>query len=85
MFKRLTWMTMGTGLGFGLALWCRRVVQARLRRYRPTQVTARLVASATHTGERLRSAASAGRHAMREREEQLRRHHAPSGGKRRHR
>lgn len=80
MFKRLSWMTVGTGFGFGLAVWCRRAVRARIRRYRPSQVSLRLNRSAGRAGERLRAAADEGRHAMREREEQLRRRHLPTGG-----
>lgn len=74
MFKRISWMTMGTGIGFGLAVWCRRVVRARLRRYRPSQVA-----------RRLRTAAGEGRQAMREREEQLRQRDGWAGGELRQR
>lgn len=74
MFKRLSWMTMGTGVGFGLAVWCRRAVRARLRRYRPSQMS-----------HRLRTAAGEGRQAMREREQQLRRRQVPAGGEQRQR
>ncbi len=80
MFKRLSWMTVGTGFGFGLAVWCRRVVRARIRRYRPSQLTVRINRSVGRAGQRLRAAADEGRHAMREREEQLRRRHLPAGG-----
>lgn len=85
MFKRLTWMTMGTGFGFGLALWCRRAVRVRVERYRPAQLRRRIGVSVRGVGERLHAAADEGRRAMREREEQLRRSHAPSGAVRAHR
>ena len=81
MLKRLTWMTMGTGFGFGLAVWCRRVVRSRVERYRPSQLSRRFSASVRSAGERLHVAAGEGRLAMREREEQLRRRHAPAEGR----
>ena len=40
MFKRLSWLTMGAGLGFGVAVWGRRKVRATVERYRPSAVTA---------------------------------------------
>ena len=80
MLKRLTWMTMGTGFGFGLAVWCRRAVRSRVERYRPSQVSPRFTRSLRTAGERLHAAADEGRLAMREREEQLRRRHDPAEG-----
>ncbi|MBW3580698.1 MAG: hypothetical protein KY447_04285 [Actinobacteria bacterium] len=81
MFKRLAWMT----VGFSLAVWSRRVVRARIERYRPSQVSVRLTRSMHRAGERVRAAADEGLRAMREREEQLRRGHLPTGGHQPHR
>lgn len=81
MFKRLAWMT----VGFSLAVWSRRVVRARIERYRPSQVSVRLTRSMNRAGERVRAAADEGLRAMREREEQLRRGHLPIGGHQPHR
>ena len=85
MLKRLTWMTMGTGFGFGLALWCRRAVRIRVERYRPSQASQRIARSLRGAGERLRGAADDGRRAMHEREQQLRGCHAATGGEGAHR
>lgn len=72
MFKRLTWMTMGTGVGVGLALWGQRKVKAKVARYQPARVTADLAGSVRRLGEGVRVAAEEGRAAMREREAELR-------------
>ncbi|HEV2810734.1 MAG TPA: hypothetical protein VGV93_10110 [Acidimicrobiales bacterium] len=72
MFKRLTWMTMGTGVGAGLALWGQRKVKAKVARYQPARVTAELAGSVRRLGEGVRVAAEEGRTAMRDREAELR-------------
>lgn len=72
MFKRLTWMTMGTGMGVGLTLWGQRKARARLARYQPNRVATDIADGARRWGSGLRSAAEEGRHAMRRREEELR-------------
>lgn len=69
MFKRLSWMT----VGFGLAVWSRRVVRAKVRRYRPAHVSAELGVGVRRFGDELRVAAREGRSAMRQREAELRR------------
>ena len=73
MFKRLSWMTVGTGFGFGLAVWCRRVVRAKVRRYRPARLSTDLTTGVRRIGDDLRVAAREGRSAMHEREAELRR------------
>ncbi|MDP9453766.1 MAG: hypothetical protein M3P97_10355 [Actinomycetota bacterium] len=78
MFKRLTWMTMGTGVGFGAAVWGRRKVRARLERYRPAQVGLEATRAVRRVGDDLRRAKAEGAEAMRQREAELRlRHPAP--------
>ncbi len=72
MFKRLTWMTMGTGVGFGLALWGQRKVKATVARYQPARLTAEVTGGVRRLGEDVRTAAEEGRAAMRQRETELR-------------
>ncbi len=72
MFKRLTWMTMGTGVGFGAAVWGRRKVRAKIERYRPAAVTADATQAVRRLGHDLRTARDEGRRAMRQREAELR-------------
>lgn len=75
MFKRLTWLTVGTGFGLGLAVWLRRAVRTRIERYRPAQVSAGLSKALRRFGDDVRAAAHEGRSAMRDREADLRRSH----------
>lgn len=42
MFKRLWWMTIGIGLGFGSSLWIQRSVKRAARRYVPPVVSRHL-------------------------------------------
>jgi hypothetical protein len=83
-FKRLTWMTMGTGMGVGLALWGQRKVKATLARYQPARLSAEVTGGVRRLGEDVRTAAEEGRAAMRQREAELRarppRAATPSGG-----
>lgn len=72
MFKRLTWMTMGTGVGFGLAVWGQRKIKAKVARYQPSRVTAELTGGVRRLGEEVRAATEEGRAAMRQREAELR-------------
>jgi hypothetical protein len=74
-FKRLSWLTVGTGFGFGLAVWLRRALRARIERYRPAQVSAGLTKKLRRLGDDVRAAALEGRSAMRDREAELRRSH----------
>jgi hypothetical protein len=71
-FKRLTWMTMGTGVGFGLAVWGQRKVKATLSRFQPARLTAEVTGGVRRLGEDVRTAAEEGRAAMRQREAELR-------------
>lgn len=69
MFKRLFWLTVGAGLGFGVSFWLTRAVRQRVERYAPE----RLVDSARSLGGNVREALREGRQAMREREAEVRR------------
>lgn len=72
MFKRLFWLAVGTGIGFGLSLWLTRLVRTTMERYTPERLSADLSASMRRLGEDLRAAVADGREAMREREAELR-------------
>ena len=71
MFKRLFWLFVGAGLGFGLSFWIMRFVRGTVDRYRPHRVSADVNAAFARFGKDLRAAVSEGRTAMREREAAL--------------
>ena len=83
MFKRLLWLMIGVGFGFGTAFWVLRHLRATVDRYRPERVTSDLAAAITSFGADLRAAVAEGRMAMREREEALRADLAARPGARR--
>jgi hypothetical protein len=72
MFKRLFWMLIGLGFGFGMSFWFMRFVRSTVERYSPERVSADLAGALKAFGEDLRAAAAEGREAMRERETELR-------------
>ena len=72
MFKRLFWLAVGTGLGFGMSFWIMRTVRSTIERYTPERVSSDLSAALRGLGEDLRSAVAEGRSAMAERESELR-------------
>ena len=72
MFKRLFWLMVGVGFGFGTAVWVLRHLRATVDRYRPERVGADLAGALAGFGKDLRAAVAEGRLAMREREEALR-------------
>jgi hypothetical protein len=65
MFKRLFWLMMGAGFGFGMSLWVQRTVKRTAARYSPPRVAGDFAAN-------VRSAVSEGRDVMRAREAALR-------------
>jgi len=71
-FKRLLWLAVGTGLGFGLSFWLARFVRSTVERYTPERVSSDLAAALRQLGTEMRAAAGDGREAMREREAELR-------------
>ena len=72
MFRRLFWLLVGAGFGFGVSFWIMRTVKRTIERYSPDRVSGDLTTAARSFGEGLRAAAAEGRTAMREREEELR-------------
>ena len=72
MFKRLFWLVVGAGFGFGVSFWVMRFVRQTVERYSPERVSDDLASAIRAFGQDLRAAATEGRMAMREREEELR-------------
>lgn len=72
MFKRLFWLVVGAGFGFGVSFWLMRFVRETVARYTPERVSGDLADAIRSFGADLRAAVAEGRDAMREREDQLR-------------
>jgi hypothetical protein len=72
MFKRLFWLALGLGAGFGLSFWFMRFVRETVDRYRPERVSQDLAGAISKLGDDVRAAVREGRTAMAEREEELR-------------
>lgn len=72
MFRRLFWLVMGAGFGFGVSFWLMRFVKETAARYTPERVSSDLADAMRGLGSDLRAAVSDGREAMREREAELR-------------
>lgn len=72
MLKRLFWLVVGAGFGFGMAFWVTRFVRATVERYSPENLSVELAKALRGLGEDLRAAVSEGREAMRQREAELR-------------
>lgn len=72
MFKRLFWMLVGIGFGFGMSFWFMRFLRSTVERYSPERVSEDLAGALRAFGQDLRAAAAEGREAMREREAELR-------------
>jgi len=71
-FKRLFWLAVGVGLGFGLSFWMARAVKRTAERYTPESVAGRLGDTLGAVGRDLREALREGREAMAQREAELR-------------
>jgi hypothetical protein len=71
-FKRLFWLLMGAGFGFGVSFWFMRWVRDAVARYTPERVSSDLAGAARQLGNDLKAAVAEGRKAMREREQELR-------------
>jgi hypothetical protein len=72
MFKRLFWLVVGAGFGFGVSFWLMRFVRDTVSRYTPERVSSDLADAIRSFGADLRAAVAEGRDAMREREDELR-------------
>jgi hypothetical protein len=72
MFRRLFWLMMGAGFGFGMSFWVTRFVKETAARYAPERVSADLTGAIKGLGTDLRAAVAEGRAAMHEREVELR-------------
>ncbi|HUQ40088.1 MAG TPA: hypothetical protein VM030_08010 [Acidimicrobiales bacterium] len=72
MFKRLLWLMIGAGFGFGVSFWLMRFVKETAQKYSPEQVSTDLAGMARRVGADLRTAVQEGREGMREREMELR-------------
>jgi len=71
-FRRLFWLFMGVGFGFGASFWIMRFVKHTAARYSPERVSNDLADAIKGIGTDLRLAVADGRAAMREREAELR-------------
>ena len=72
MFRRLFWLLVGAGFGFGVAFWLMRFVRSTVERWSPERVSGDLAGAVRQLGADLREAVAEGRDAMREREAELR-------------
>jgi hypothetical protein len=72
MFKRLFWLMIGVGFGFGVSFWVMRFVRDTVQRYTPERMSADLSGAVKGLGADLRAAVADGREAMREREAEIR-------------
>ena len=72
MFRRLFWLMIGVGFGFGASFWMMRFVRDTVQRYSPERVSSDLAGAMKGLGADLRAAVADGREAMREREAEIR-------------
>ncbi len=72
MFKRLLWLVVGAGFGFGMAFWLMRFVRETVQRYAPDRLSSELAAALRGLGKDIRAAVADGRAAMYEREDEIR-------------
>ena len=72
MFKRLLWLMIGVGFGFGVSFWVTRFVRETMQRYTPERVSADLSDALRGLGSDIRAAVAEGREAMRDREAEIR-------------
>jgi hypothetical protein len=72
MFKRLFWLMVGAGFGFGVSFWLMRFVRQTVDRYSPERMSSDLAGALQAFGQDLRAAVAEGREAMHEREDEIR-------------
>lgn len=70
--RRLAWLVVGAGFGFGLSFWATRLLRRAAARYSPEQVASDLGRALRSAGSELREALAEGRRAAVEREAELR-------------
>jgi len=75
MFKRVTWLTVGFGLGVGATVAGARAVKKQVDRYQPNAVVDRLTDSVAALRDQVKAAVDDGREAARDRETELRAKH----------
>jgi hypothetical protein len=71
-FRRIFWLVIGAGFGFGVSFWLMRFVRDTVERYTPERVSADLAGALRGFGADLRAAVAEGREAMAEREAEIR-------------
>jgi hypothetical protein len=71
-FRRIFWLVIGAGFGFGVSFWLMRFVRETVERYTPERVSADLAGAMRGFGADLRAAVAEGREAMAEREAEIR-------------
>lgn len=72
MFKRLFWLTVGAGVGFGGSVYAQRRLKKKIEQYYPEQMARQVSTSVRTFGADVLAAAKEGKAAMREREDALR-------------
>ena len=72
MFKRLFWLAVGVGFGFGMSFWLTRYLRDAIAKYTPERLSRELASALRSPGKDLRAAVADGRDAMREREDEIR-------------
>jgi hypothetical protein len=72
MFKRVTWLTVGFGIGVGTTVAAAREVKKRVDRYQPNALVDRTTDGLTRLRDQLTDAIDTGREAARVRETELR-------------
>jgi hypothetical protein len=71
-FRRLFWLVIGAGFGFGVSFWLMRFVRETVNRYSPERVSGDMAEAVRNLGRDIRAAVDEGREAMHEREHELR-------------
>ena len=72
MLKRLFWLVVGAGFGFGMSFWVTRAVREKVARFSPENVSAELAKAMRDLGKDVRAAVTEGVEGMRDRETELR-------------
>jgi hypothetical protein len=70
--KRLFWLVVGAGFGFGMSFWVTRAIREKVARFPPENVSAELAKAVRDLGKDVRAAVSEGVEGMRDRETELR-------------